>query len=104
MLFSVDRDVAFCYVISVMQITIIDSALKNLDRIPPKTRDWIVATIEQYATDPDSLAANVKRLKKARKGEMRFLRLRVGDWRVIVSVTGDEMVVTRVAPRGRAYD
>lgn len=78
--------------------------VKALKRLPANARALIVAKIEQYAGDPASLAANVKMLHKAKKGETAVLRLRVGDWRVIFTLAGEAMLVTRVAARGDAYD
>ena len=68
--------------------------------IPANTRRLIITKIEQYAVDPVSLANNVKALK----GELRYFRLRVGDWRVIFRDDGVVLFVTRVATRGSAYD
>jgi mRNA interferase RelE/StbE len=46
------------------------------------------------------LANNVKALK----GATGNFRLRIGDWRVIFSETGEVIAVIKVAPRGGAYD
>jgi mRNA interferase RelE/StbE len=75
-------------------------ALRTLSRIPVKTAKLIQAKIEQYASDPTSLANNTKALK----GMPGLLRLRVGDWRVIFSETGEVIAVIRIAPRGSAYE
>ena len=56
--------------------------------------------MEQYAAAPSYLANNVKALS----GQPGFLRLRVGDWRVIFREDGAVIAVVRVAPRGSAYD
>jgi len=54
--------------------------------------------IEAYATDPTSQANNVKALQ-GRDG----IRLRVGDWRVIMR--DDEVLdVLDIGPRGGIYD
>jgi mRNA interferase RelE/StbE len=68
--------------------------------MPANTRRLIVAKIEQLAVDPPSLANNVKTLK----GEPGYRRLRVGDWRVLYRDDGTVLLVTKVAPRGGAYD
>lgn len=75
-------------------------AAKTLARMPANTARMIRAKIMQYASNPASLANNVKALK----GMPGYLRLRVGDWRVILSETGEVIGVVRVAPRGSAYD
>lgn len=73
-------------------------ARKALMRMPSNEARRIVAKIEQYATDPASLAANVKRLT----GAHGALRLRVGDWRVIM-LEGVVIDVVKIAPRGSVY-
>ncbi len=60
-------------------ITYRRDALRALQRMPRPTAERIVAKIEAYAIDPASQANNVKALK----GE-DAMRLRVGDWRVIM--------------------
>lgn len=74
-------------------------ALKTLSRMPANTAKLIRGKIEQYAREPASLANNVKALT----GEEGYLRLRVGDWRVIFSETGEVVAIIRIAPRGGAY-
>lgn len=75
-------------------------ALKTLMRMPANTAQLIRSKVQQYAADPASLANNVKALK----GMPGLIRLRVGDWRVIFRETGEVIAVTKVAPRGGAYD
>jgi mRNA interferase RelE/StbE len=74
------------------------AARKALRRMPVSTALRIVGKIEAYAADPASQANNVKALK-GRDG----MRLRVGDWRVIMR-DGDVLDVLDVAARGSAYD
>jgi mRNA interferase RelE/StbE len=68
--------------------------------MPTNVSRLIRSKIEQYAADPRSLAGNVKTLK----GEKGVVRLRVGDWRVIVSKEGDVLAVVRIAARGSVYE
>ena len=75
-------------------------ALKTLRRIPANVSATIRAKIEQYATDPDTLANNVIQMR----GRTGWFRLRVGDWRVIFSEDGRVIAVIRIAPRGGVYD
>ena len=82
------------------QIIFHSEALKTLTRMPLNVARLIRSKIDQYAADPASLSNNVKALKR-REG---YLRLRVGDWRVILSETGEVIAVIRIAPRGGAYD
>ena len=75
------------------------AALKTLVRMPCNTADRIREKIEEYAADPASQANNVKVLK-GRKG----IRLRVGDWRVIMDDDGNVLAVLGIGPRGGIYD
>ena len=74
------------------------AATKALRRMPVSTSARIVGKIEAYAADPASQANNVKALK-GRDG----IRLRVGDWRVIME-DGVVLAVLEVGPRGSVYD
>jgi len=73
------------------------SALRALSRMPRTTAKLIVSKIELYAADPAALANNVKALRGRDE-----IRLRVGDWRVIL-VDGVVIEVIRIAARGDAY-
>jgi mRNA interferase RelE/StbE len=74
-------------------------ALKALRRMPADTAQRIVAKIEQYAEQPESQANNVKALK-GREG----IRLRVGDWRVVMNDEGVVLAVLEIGPRGSVYE
>ena len=74
-------------------------AVNALRRIPANESARIVSKVEQYATDPSSLANNVKKLH-GRKG----WRLRVGDWRVIFDENNIVIDVIDIGPRGGIYD
>lgn len=78
-------------------ITYRSAARKALHRMPANTARRIVGKIEAYAENPASQANNVKKLE----GE-DGIRLRVGDWRVIM-LDGDVIDVVRIGPRGRVY-
>ena len=60
----------------------------------------IVLKIHAYAQNPTAQANNVKRVK----GSPELYRLRVGDYRVIFVLKGDAMYVSKIEPRGSAYD
>jgi mRNA interferase RelE/StbE len=72
---------------------------RDLKRLDPQVRQRIYAALKRTAVDPTT-------------GQLRKLtsriesRLRVGDWRVLVTLDTDARVirVNRVLPRGRAYD
>jgi mRNA interferase RelE/StbE len=66
--------------------------------MPANTAKRIMGKVEDYATDPASQAHNVTALK-GRDG----IRLRVGDWRVVMSDEGQVLEVLDVGPRGGVY-
>lgn len=79
-------------------VTYTRDALKTLRRMPVTTAKRIRSKIEAYARDPATQANNVKMLK-GRNG----IRLRVGDWRVIMQ-DGKVLAVLEIGPRGSVYD
>ena len=74
-------------------------ALKTLRRMPADTAQRIIAKIEQYAQEPETQANNVTALK-GREG----IRLRVGDWRIIMNDDGVVLAVLEIGPRGSVYE
>lgn len=80
-------------------VTYRPAALKALRRMPRNEAEKIRSKVRQYADDPASLANNV-RVLKGREG----IRLRVGDWRVIMDDQGDVLDVLGIGPRGGVYD
>ena len=81
------------------QISYTRAAIKTLARMPANTAALIRSKISAYAADPASQANNVKALK-GRDG----IRLRVGDWRVIMDDQGNVLAVLEIGPRGSIYD
>ncbi|MCC6946756.1 MAG: type II toxin-antitoxin system RelE/ParE family toxin [Bradyrhizobiaceae bacterium] len=75
------------------------SSLKTLRRMPANEAKRIVAKVEQYASDPKSLANNIKVLAGS-----SYIRLRVGDWRVIMDDRGNILQILKIGPRGSVYD
>lgn len=67
--------------------------------MPVPMRDRIRSKVQAYADDPASQANNVMALK-GRTG----LRLRVGDWRVIMDDEGAVLAVLEIGPRGGVYE
>ena len=72
--------------------------MRTLRRMPANVASLIMAKVDQYAADPGSLANNVTNLK-GRDG----IRLRVGDWRVIMR-DGVVLEVLEIGPRGGIYE
>ena len=74
------------------------SEQKTLARMP---RNWAILIrdkIAAYAEDPAAHANNVKKLK----GQDNLMRLRVGDWRVIMR-DSTVLLILKVSSRGSAY-
>ncbi|MBJ7444730.1 MAG: type II toxin-antitoxin system RelE/ParE family toxin [Sphingobium sp.] len=80
-----------------MDIRFSKAAMKALLRSNKRT--LIRQKIEELAHDPDSLAANMKRLQ----GRPEY-RLRVQDWRVIFRIEQNILWIDDIAPRGSAYE
>ena len=74
------------------------TALKVLTRMPRNWAERIRDKIRAYADDPASQANNVRRLK----GQGGLVRLRVGDWRILMR-DGSVRQVLHVTSRGSAY-
>lgn len=91
-------DVAIRYILGMKPIAYSRTALRALRRMPTNVAQRIRGKIEAYAADPASQANNVKALQ-GRQG----LRLRVGDWRVIMQ-DGVVLDVLEIGPRGGIYD
>jgi mRNA interferase RelE/StbE len=72
------------------------SALRSLRR--SDKRRLIDRKIEQLASDPQSLSANVKRLQGRPES-----RLRVQDWRVIFRLENGILHIEEIEPRGSIY-
>lgn len=92
-----DSHVALSYIPLVKPIRYTRTAIKALRRIPAPTARRIRDKIEAYAADPASQANNVTALQ-GRDG----IRLRVGDWRVILE-DGVVLDVLDIGPRGGIY-
>ena len=95
---TVAHPVAIRYIRQMKQIAYTRAALKALRKMPANMAERIKAKIEAYTTDPASQANNVKALQ-GRAG----IRLRVGDWRVIME-DGVVLAVLEIGPRGGIYD
>jgi len=79
------------------KITYRNAALKMLRRMPQTTAKKVIGKIESYADDPESQENNVKALNW-----VDAVRLRVGDWRVIMH-DGEVLDILNIAARGSVY-
>ena len=67
--------------------------------MPASTATLIGTKIEAYAQNPRAKTNNVKPLK-GREG----IRLRVGDWQVIMDDQGNVLAVLDIGPRRGIFD
>lgn len=81
------------------EVSYTKAARRVLFSLPRPTQQRIRDKVEQYAADPASLSNNVKALKGS-----SYLRLRVGDWRVIMDEQLLVIEVVEVGPRGSIYE
>lgn len=81
------------------QVSYTKAAIKVLRRMPANTATLIRTKIEAYAQGSSAQPNNMKPLK-GREG----IRLRVGDWRVIMDDQGNVLAVLDIGPRGGIYD
>ena len=79
------------------QIEYGETALRELDNLPPKQRAQILRKIERLQ---DGLHGDIKRLREAEAA----YRLRMGNYRVLFDVEGDVIVIRRVGDRKKIYD
>ncbi len=87
------------YIHHVKTVTYKPAALKALRKMPRNEAERIRSKVRQYADDPASLANNVKALT-GREG----VRLRIGDWRVIMDDQAEVLDVLKIGPRGGVYE
>ena len=93
-----DTLVAHNYTSTVKDIAYSRAAVRTLARMPANLAARIRARIRAYADDPSSQARNVRRLR----GPDGFLRLRVGDWRIVMRDAAT-LEVLHIVTRGHAY-
>jgi mRNA interferase RelE/StbE len=73
-------------------------AMKVLKRMPRPDARRIQRKITAYAEDPAAQRNNIKALAGS-----EYIRLRVGDWRVILDDRGTVLLVLKVGARGDVY-
>ena len=80
-------------------ITFTKAALKTLVKMPVPIAKRIRAKIDQFASNLDEQANNVTKLVGSDR-----IRLRVGDYRVIINATTLEVEVIAIGVRGGIYE
>ena len=94
----IDRVIALRYNHTMKAVRYSAEAIANLKRYGNMARR-VRKAINEYAADPTAHANNVTRLVGSPAS-----RMRVADYRVIFVETEQELVVTRIGPRGNVYD
>ena len=74
------------------------SAQKTLARMPRNGAIRIRDKISAYSDDPAAQANNVRKLR----GQGNLIRIRVGDWRVIMH-DDTVLLILKISSRGSAY-
>ncbi len=81
-----------------LEIRYSSQAEKFLRKINKEDTLRIRAKIRQYANNPDELKNQVKKLTNS-----LYYRLRVGDYRIIFTETGEIMCIEKIGNRGNVY-
>ena len=93
-----DRCVVHHYSFCVKEIVYSRAAVRTFMRSPRNLADRIRDKIRSYAHDPASQANNDTRLR----GADGFLRLCVGDWRVVMR-DAERLEILHIASRGDVF-
>ncbi len=82
-----------------MNIRYEKAAVKALARMPRKVAQTMAAKIALFAAKGKKAHVDIDTLKGVENG----YRLRQGDWRALMYITDDTLIVTAIKPRGDAY-
>lgn len=72
-------------------------AVKDIEGLDPKTKDRIDKTLRRYEKDPLNFA------EKLTHSDLGSYRFRIGDYRIVFDVQGQDIVVLRVGHRREIY-
>ena len=72
-------------------------AVRDIERLDPKTEDRIGRTLLRYEKDP------MRHAEKLIQSDLGSYRFRIGDYRVVFDLEGEEIVVLRVGHRKDIY-
>ena len=72
-------------------------AVRDIERLDPKTKDRIGKTLLRYEKDP------VRHAEKLTQSALGSYRFRIGDYRVVFDLEGEKIVVLRVGHRREIY-
>lgn len=79
-----------------MEIFLSSKADRQLSKIPPKMHDFLISKVRELAEEP--FGKNSKKLRD-REG----WRYRVGDYRILYTKQGKNLIVLSVAHRREVY-
>ena len=79
------------------QVFLAERAQRDLDAIPTKQADQILADCRRLAEDP---VPDGKRIKKLQGFKENLYRLRAGDYRVVFRRSGTRIEIARVLSKG----
>jgi len=87
-----------------MEITIRNSFVKELKRLPPKTQTAVreVLYTLQGSESLEASRLDYKPMEGQRKGE-NYYRIRVGQWRIGIEYIKPQVIVITVLSRGNIY-
>ena len=81
-----------------MQIRIAKTAIKEARKAPVEITIKLIEAVARYAENRNA-AVDVK----AMQGEDSAYRIRVRDWRLIFTIEGETLTITKIGPRGSLY-
>jgi mRNA interferase RelE/StbE len=79
------------------QLVYTHRAVRDLDTLDPSVKQRIGKTLFRYELDP---LPHAEPLKQSELGSYRF---RIGDYRVVFDLEGDQIVILRVGHRREIY-
>jgi mRNA-degrading endonuclease RelE of RelBE toxin-antitoxin system len=81
-----------------MQIRIDKTAIKDFRKAPVEITIKLIEAVARYAENRNA-AVDVK----AMQGQDSAFRIRVRDWRLIFTIEGETLTITKIGPRGSVY-
>ncbi len=79
------------------KVLLTQRALKDLDVIEKQERSRIIKKLKEYANEP------LKHARKLTIPKIGTYRFRIGDYRVIFDIDGENIVILRIGHRKSIY-
>ncbi|RLG28932.1 type II toxin-antitoxin system RelE/ParE family toxin [Methanosarcinales archaeon] len=83
-------------------VLISKTARRTLENLQEKDKQRIIFKLKGLTNNPGKRRTKMD-IKKLRDTDPTLYRLRVGDFRVIYAIIGDEVKVTEIMHRGKNY-